>query len=119
MKTFEGHTTSSSEAESRVVIFFMYLLRAVSSTLIISLFFYIPMRVLGSYEARFLEFIAGNFILLFCFLAFLFIIQLLAYLYRVKRGMRRRSMVSVIIGYALPLIGIAVVLYVVYAIGAI
>ena len=120
MKTFEGRAASRSETESRAVVFFMYLLRAVSLTLIVSMLFYIPLRVLAGYEGMFWEFILANLVILFCFLAALFIIQLLFYFYRLRKGVRvKRSIISIVVGYALPLIGIAFVLGVVYAIGAV
>ncbi|MEM3555927.1 MAG: hypothetical protein QXF56_04385 [Candidatus Micrarchaeia archaeon] len=120
MKTFEGRAVSGSEVESRAVVFLMYLLRAVSLILIFSMLFYIPARILGGYEATFREFILANLVLLICFVAFLFAIQLLFYFYRLRKGVKmKRSIAGIIVGYALPLIGIAAVLWVVYAIGAI
>lgn len=114
MKTFEGQDIArGSGVESRVVIFFMYLLRALSATFIIFLVVYMLARTLGFGEGiTFWEFVWENLLVALLFLAFLLGIQL------VLRG-RRRSVSEVVVGYAIPLIAIAVALYVVHTIEAI
>jgi hypothetical protein len=122
MKTFEVHGSieKSSDGDDRKLVFPMYSIRAVSVTLILFLLFYITERLLAVLETTtFPEFILNNSLAVLFLLIILFGGQLLFYAYRSGRGVRiRRSSGEIIVGYALPIIGIIAAVYTAYAIGA-
>ncbi|MCX6776869.1 MAG: hypothetical protein NTY73_02795 [Candidatus Micrarchaeota archaeon] len=122
MKTFEGHSDieRSFGGDDRKLVFPMYFLRAVSVTLILFLLSYITERLLAMLVVpTFLEFILENYLVALFMLVILFIGQLLFYAYRSRSGVRiRRSTWEIIVGYALPVIGIIAAVYTAYAIGA-
>jgi small-conductance mechanosensitive channel len=123
MKTFEGLSIRGepSGTDDTGVIFPMYLLRAISVTVILSLFFYIADRLLNliSSEIRFPEFMSYNILALISMSLFFFLFQALFYWYRVRRKASvRRSTGEIIIGYLLPVIGIIAAVYTAYAVGA-
>ena len=123
VKTFEGTTDIkiNSGVDDWRIIFPIYLLRAASVTIIICLLVYLTARLLGVVYPvpTFLEFIFGNFLVVLLLFIFLFLAQVLVYTYRSRKGKNsKRSMGEVILGYALPLIGIAAAVYTAYAIGA-
>jgi hypothetical protein len=123
MKTFEGssiHRRFSLVEEPRV-IFPMYLLRAVAVTLVLFLLIYITGRVLYWFytEFKFTDFVFMNILAFIALSLFLFLLQALFYAYRVRRKASfRRSTGELIVGYALPIIGIITAIYAAYAIGA-
>ena len=120
MKTFEG--SSSSMAKAGVdwrIIYLMYLLRGVAVTLILLLLVYITNRILALYTLTFREFILDNLLFAISLCAFISAAQAIFYIYRSRKGVDlRRSVVEVIVGYALPIIAIASTVYAAYAIGA-
>jgi len=123
MKTFEG--SKSIEAGSGIddwrVIFFMYLLRAVAATAILLLFFYASEMLLSLLYPipTFPEFVASNLLISASISFFLFLFQVLFYLYHSRRGRNlKRSTIGVIIDYALPIAGIVGTILAAYAIGA-
>ncbi len=123
MKTFEGsHIRGKfSEVDDWRAILPMYLLRAVSVTLILFLFSYIAdrlMAVINSY-VTFPEFALDNNLAFITMTLSLFLLQALFYAYQIKRKVSmRRSNGELIMGYVLPLIGIIATIYTAYAVGA-
>jgi hypothetical protein len=123
MKTFEGSNIRKRPLESDEVkvVFPMYLLRAVSVTIILLLFFYMAGRSFGwlDFDLTFPGFLFNNVLATIALSLFFFLVQALFYAYQIRRNVSmKRSMGDVVIGYALPLIGIIVAVYVAYAIGA-
>jgi len=123
MKTFEGNERieKGSESDDRKLVVAMYLLRAVSTTLIILLLLYLAETLLTSLypTPTFPEFILGNSLLAIFLLALVFLGQMFFYIYRLRTGVKiRRSTGEMIVGYALPIIGIIAAVYTAYAIGA-
>ncbi len=123
MKTFEGshiHGEFSGVDDWRVILP-MYLLRAVSVTLILLLFYYIAGRlttVINS-DVTFPEFALDNNLAFIAMTLSLFLLQALFYAYQTKRKVSmRRSSGELIMGYVIPLIGIIAAVYTAYAVGA-
>jgi hypothetical protein len=123
MKTFDAdrRMAASPEISNRAIIFFMYLLRAISATLMVTLLLYMLVAILGDMYpiVTFPEFIIRNTSMVIVSTLLISAAQVLFYMYRLKRGANpRRSRAEIIIGYALPLIGIAMALYTAYVTGA-
>ena len=124
MKTFEGKESfekTSAEDENRKLVLLMYLLRAVSVTLMVLLLYYIAESLLTVFypTPTFPEFVLANYALAVVLFIIVLLGQLLVYLYRLKTKARiRRSTREMIVGYALPIIGIIATVYTAYAIGA-
>ncbi|MCX6776160.1 MAG: hypothetical protein NT130_04920 [Candidatus Micrarchaeota archaeon] len=121
MKTFEGYSIieKSSEGDDRKLVFPMYFLRAVSVTLSLFLLFYITGRLLAMLYPipTFPEFILENYFVVLFLIVILLLGQLLFYAYRSRAGVKiRRSTWEIIMGYALPIIGIIAAVYTAYAI---
>lgn len=122
MKTFEGQQVREipSEAEDARVVLLMYFLRAVSIILILTLLFYIigEQLVMLRPDLKFSDFIFANALALSLALLFLFIVQTLLYVYRVRnRTFVKMSRGEIIMGYALPILGIIAAVYTAYALG--
>lgn len=122
MKTFEGSQIreATSDIDDTRVIFPMYLLRGISVTLILMLFFYIVDRLLNFFgpEFRFEDFILSNLLVSIAMPLFLFLLQALFFTYQVRRKVSvKRSRSEIIMSYALPLIGIIAAVYTAYTIG--
>ncbi|NYZ79000.1 hypothetical protein H0N99_02530 [Candidatus Micrarchaeota archaeon] len=123
MKTFEdSHIRESpSQGEDARVVLLMYFLRAASLILILALFLYIVGKQLAFLDAelKFPEFVSANILALSSASLFLFLLQALFYAYLVRRKTAvKRSRGEIIIGYALPILGIIAAVYAAYAIGA-
>ena len=122
MKTFEGAGKIETSREgSRAIVFTMYVVRAVSATLIMSLLLYIlaagVLRIFYP-TPTFPEFVFGNLLSVMGVLVFLFLFQLAFYFYRLRRGrLPARSLGDILIGYLIPLLGIIAALYTAYAVG--
>ncbi|QLJ52202.1 MAG: hypothetical protein Sv326_0027 [Candidatus Fermentimicrarchaeum limneticum] len=123
MKTFEGRgrVDTTLEEDNRAVIFLMYLIRALSATLMISLLLYIlAAGVLFIFYPvpTFPEFVLGNILAAAGMVALIFIFQVLFYFYRLRRGrLPRRSFRDIFLGYLIPILGIIATLYTAYAMG--
>jgi hypothetical protein len=102
-------------------VLLMYFLRAVSIILILTLFLYImgkQLAMLGP-DLKLPEFIFANILALSSASLFLFLLQALFYAYQArKKTFVKRSRGEIIIGYALPILGIIAAVYAAYAIGA-
>lgn len=123
MKTFESSNIQQGPlgADEWRVILSMYLLRAISITLILLLFFYMAGRLLAvlDSELKFPGFVFSNTLFLITLTLFFFLLQALFYAYQLRRRVSmRRSTGELIMSYALPVIGIIAAVYTAYAIGA-
>jgi hypothetical protein len=123
MKTFEGSHVREvpSGGEDARVVLPMYLLRAVSIILILTLFLYmigIQLSMLRP-DLKFPEFVFANILAISLSLIFLFLLQALFYAYKERnKTFMKMSRGEIIMGYALPILGIIAAVYAAYAIGA-
>ena len=121
MKTFEGRgrVDTTLEEDNRAVIFLMYLIRALSATIMISLLLYIlAAGVLFIFYPvpTFPEFVLGNILAAAGMVVLIFVFQVLFYFYRLRRGrLPRRSFRDIFLGYLIPILGIIAALYTAYA----
>lgn len=123
MKTFEGRgrVDTTLEEGNRAVVFLMYLIRALSATIMISLLLYIlAAGVLFIFYPvpTFPEFVLGNILAAAGMVVLTFVFQLMFYFYRLRRGkLPRRSFGDIFLGYLIPILGIIAALYTAYAMG--
>jgi membrane protein implicated in regulation of membrane protease activity len=108
------------EVENLRVVLLMYLLRAVSIVLILTLLVYITYRqfYMLDLSLRFHDFVFENILVLFLAVLFTFFVQLLFYEYQKRtKGVTKRSRGETIIGYVLSIVGIITAVYAAYAMG--
>ena len=123
MKTFESSNIREipPQREDARVVLTMYALRAVSIVLILTLFLYIMGEQLTMLRPnlKFPDFVFANILAIGSAWLVLFLLQTLVYVYKERnRTFMKMSRGEIIMGYALPLLGIIAAVYTAYAIGA-